>query len=194
MRALFRLALVLPALLLAACETPPSRTPLPDLTYGHLPPFRLEVAVVNIVEGYAPPLAPPHVEHLFPTTPAAAAARWARDRLQPVGRTGEARFTILEASVVEVPLPVSGGIVGALSREQAERYDAVLEVRLDIVNAGGLRAGSVTARAIRSQTVPEGITLNERERVWFALTEALMQSLNAELEANIRRHLAAFLR
>jgi hypothetical protein len=181
-------------LLVAGCSTPPERYPFADLTYGHLPPIRLDVAVVDVVNDYRAPLRAPNVEHLFPVRPADAARRWARDRLVPVGSSGVARFTILQASVVEVPLDRSGGLQGFLTKDQSERYDAVIEVRLDLENAGGLRTGTVMARAARSQTVAENATLNERERVWYALTEALMNDLNAELERNIDLHLQRFLR
>ncbi|MBL6936164.1 MAG: hypothetical protein ISR48_12220, partial [Alphaproteobacteria bacterium] len=49
------------------------------------------------------------------------------------------------------------------------------------------------AHAVRTQTVAEDSTLDERERVWFAMTEALMKELNATLEANIPKHLGKFL-
>lgn len=175
------------------CSTS-QRPSFADLTYDHLPPIRLDVAVVDVANDYRSSLRPPNVEDLFPVRPADAAVRWARDRLVPVGSSGAARFTVVKASVVEVPLERTTGIKGFFTEDQSERYDAVIEVRLDLENAGGLRTGSVTARAERSQTVEEDATLDERERVWYRLTEALMNDLNAELERNIDRHLQPFLR
>ena len=34
--------------------------------------------------------------------------------------------------------------------------------------------------------MPEDISLNERERVWFKMTEDLMKELNAQLEQTIK--------
>lgn len=185
--------LLLAGIGLAACDTPPYRYQFADLTYAHLSPFALNVAVIDPANAYRPPMRSPNVEHLFPVQPAAAAMQWAKDRLIAVGSNGAARFTVLQASVVEVPLERTTGFQGLFTDDQSERYDAVLEVRLDVENAQGLRTGTVTARAQRSQTVAEDATLNERERVWYELTEALMTDLNAELEKNIRQHLGAFL-
>jgi hypothetical protein len=42
--------------------------------------------------------------------------------------------------------------------------------------------------------VPEGISLNEREKVWFDLVEASMNDINTELERQIRANMARFLR
>lgn len=186
--------LLLAGLGVTACSTPPQRHPFADLTYSHLPPIRLDVAAVDVVSDYKPPLRAPNVEHLFPVRPADAAMRWAKDRLVPVGTAGVARFTVLEASAVAVPLDRTTGLQGLFTEDQSERYDAVVAVRLDLQNARGLRSGTVTARAKRSRTVAEDATLNEREEIWYRLTEALMNDLNAELERNIHQYLGAFLR
>ena len=62
------------ALGLAACEAPVSIQKLPELTYGHLPPLKLNVAKIEVVAQYQPPLREPNVEHLFPTPPLKASA------------------------------------------------------------------------------------------------------------------------
>ena len=41
--------------------------------------------------------------------------------------------------------------------------------------------------------MPEGITINDREKVWFELLEATMNELNAEMDRQIRANLAQFL-
>jgi hypothetical protein len=69
-----------------------------------------------------------------------------------------------------------------------------MKVKVKIQVRGGDRStGLVTAHAVHTQTVAEDITLDERERVWFAMTEALMQELNTTLEANIPKYLEKFL-
>ena len=178
---------------LAACETPPPRPTFPELTWTHLQPFSLDVAEIEITSDYAPPLAAPHVEHLFPTPPLRAAERWARDRLRAAGVQGRAVVIIADARVIETRLQGLGGLTGLFTTEQAERYDAAVEVVIEIRSDRGYLDGRVRARAERSLTVPEDLTLNEREQVWFELVEALMADLNAELEANIQEHLQRFL-
>jgi hypothetical protein len=46
--------------------------------------------------------------------------------------------------------------------------------------------GTASAEARRSVTVPEDITLNEREKVWYKLTEDTMNDLNDQLEETIK--------
>jgi hypothetical protein len=187
--------LLLPALtLLTACNTPPTRRSFPTLTFQDRPPIRLDVAQVEIVQAYKAPGAAPNVDHLFPQQPADVAAAWGRDVLRAVGQRGMATYTILDASALETRLPRSRGMTQIFRTEQSERYDLHIEVTLDIGNPLLAKTGAVTATTQRSQTVAENMTLNEREAVWFEMTESAMRELDKKLEAAIREHLAPFVR
>ena len=111
---------------------------------------------------------------------------WARDRLQASGTNRRVRVRIIDASVKEVELPRTTGISGAFTTDQAQRYDATAEMSIDLMNDRGFPERSVSAKASRSRSVPENITPNDRERVWYELTRALMSDLDAELERQIR--------
>ena len=179
------LAALAALVLLSACESGSPRPAYPDLSYAHLAPIRLNVADVQVVREYVSPGTRPNVEQMFPAAPAAVAERWARDRLRPAGAEGVAIARIVNASVVEVALPRTTGVRGAVTTDQSERYDAVLEVAVEASRRSDGRRAMVSARAQRSRTVPEDITLNDREKVWFEMTEALMNDLNASLERQI---------
>ena len=133
-------------LLLAACTVAAPSQQFPDLTYSHLEPIRLDVARVDIVDEYRPPLTAPNVDHRAPVPPAQAARNWASDRLIVSG--GGARravFTIQEAPIIETELDRTTGLRGAFTKDQSERYDATVAVRLEIFNPGGRRADSYGA-------------------------------------------------
>ena len=179
---------------LSACETAPTEPAFPELSYSHLPAMRLDVRTVEIVPEYQPPATPPHVEHLFAVKPIDAVRRWAGERLAASGAAGVARVVIKRASVVEVPLKRTTGVRGWLTTDQTERYDGVIEVAIDIHDGNGRTRGEVSSRVQRSRTVPEDISLHDRETMWFQLTEAMMNDLNAALETQIRSHLRAMLK
>ena len=187
--------IVAAAVLLASCTSAPPPTNFPQLTYKHLGTFALDVSKIEIVDGYQPPLKPPNVEHVMPVAPAAAARRWAQDRLQIAGTSGRrAVFTIDNGAVTSTPLKRQSGIRGVLTNDQSERYDAALAVRLEIFDLAGRRLGMVEAQAERSRTVPESITLNDRDKVWFSITETLVNELNGELDRTIPQFLGAYMR
>ena len=179
---------------LAACETTPAPRAFADLRYSHLPPIQLNAARVIVVQQYKSNTAKPHVEAEFPVEPAAVAAQWARDRLRATGATNSVRATIVNGAVVEVPLKRSTGLTGVFTNDQSERYDATLEVKIQMLAPGGRELASVASRASRSRSVPENISLAEREKIWFALTEAMMNDLNVSLEQQIREHFGPWLK
>ena len=178
--------------ILAACSAVVATPGFPELTYSHLQAIRLDVSTIEIVDAYDAPLREPNVEHRAPAQPAVAAKRWAEDRLVAAGSGRRAVFTVQEASIIETKLEPAGGLKGIFTKDQSERYDATLLVDLAIIDSGGTRRGSASATATRSRTVPENITLNERERIWFQLVEGMMADLNRELEKAIGQSLDKF--
>jgi hypothetical protein len=188
-----RLGLVLCLLGLAGCTLPVERPDFPELTWNHLPPITLDVAEIEIIDATQPTGASPHVEHLFPLPPAKAAERWARDRLRAGGASNRARFIIQRAEVTEVNLRQTGGLSGWFTKDQSERYDADLAVLLEIRSPAGQRLGQVTAELRKSRTVAEDASLNEREGVWFAITDDLMKLLNAEMERTMPQFLGRWI-
>lgn len=181
-------------LIVGACAAKVEVRSFPELTYQHLQPIDLNVAAVESVITYQPGATSSHVEQLFPTPPANALLRWAEDRLSASGEGATARFTIIDASVLETSLALKDGLTGAFTKEQSERYDAVLEARLEIFDFGGKSRGFATAKTTRSVTVREDATVNDRDQAWFDLTEDLMTGINLELEKNISQYLGDWLR
>ena len=186
-------AVFLAVALLAACETPPPVDKLPELTHAHPGPFRFNAGAMQVVPGYIPPIEAPHVDHPLPSPPLEALRQWAGARLFVGGGKGLVRFTIANAAVTETALKVKKGLQGAFHKEQSERYDAIIEASLEMLDDRGFRLGFASARVSRSTTVREDATLNERRRVQFELIEALMKDFNAEIERNIRRYLGKWL-
>lgn len=185
-------AAILGGVLLAGCETQMPAQKLPDLTFAHLPPLALAVQRVEVNSRFAPTLRAPNVEHTFPVPPARALEIWASQRLKAVGGAAPARFTVFDASVTETKLPRDSSMRGYFTKQQSERYDAKIEAVIEIQEP--LRRGSANAIASRWTTVPEDASLQERERIKFDLIEALMKDFNAEMEKNVRQHLANWVR
>ena len=191
--ALLLVAAFLVAGVVAGCETAIPAPQKLELSYAHLGAIRLDVAKVEVVDEYLPPLQPPNVEHEFPISPAEALQQWARDRLQAAGKDRKARFIIRNAAVQEIALDKKKGLRGLFTKDQSERYDGRITVQLEIRSNRGFRDAFIEAIAEESRTVPEDISLVERERVFLQITEELIAILNAEIEKQIAAHLSSYL-
>jgi hypothetical protein len=189
-----RALIVVLAFVVAGCEAAPLPEPLAELTYTGLPAISLDVAVIEVVELYQPPLRAPNVDHDFPTSPARAMRQWVKDRLRAVGETGTARFIIQDAAVTETKLEKREGLSGLFYKEQSERYDGRLEIILEIRDERGFREAFATGMAEQFNTAAEGISLDERERLFHALASSLVDIAGAELEKNIAQFLGPYLR
>ncbi len=181
--------------LLGGCNTPPPPAPAyPEITFGHLEPYRFEVAKIEVVEEYRPPLDDPHVEHLAPVSPAAIMRRWVGDRIDTVGVLGTVRITITDARIVMIPLKVNESVKDRFTTEQAARYEASAAMLIEVLDERNIVRAHAGGEAGRSQTVPEGLNLRQRDQMLFELTEKLINDLNRVIEPNITRYLGGHLR
>jgi len=179
---------------LAACPPPPALPTYAEITFSHLPPIEVNVAEIRIEVPYQEPLAAPHVGESFPVPPTRAARRWAEDRLRAVGDRGVLVITIREAGAVETELEQAGGLTGAFTKQQAQKYEATVSMLAEATDPVGPRVGNSSVTVRRSVTVREDADINEREDTWYKLTQDVMADLNTAMEAEMRRSLASFLR
>ncbi|HYD30508.1 MAG TPA: hypothetical protein VEB64_06570 [Azospirillaceae bacterium] len=164
--------------------------PPPPLTFTQHGTVSLDVAQVMVVPEYQPRMTPPNVEHLSPMPPTDAVGRWASDRFRAAGRSGVLRVIVKDASIKEVQLPRTQGLSGFFTKDQAWRYDGRLEVELVAQQPDrNSFQGYASAIVSRSVTVPEDISIAERERIWLNLTRQMMDDLNARFEDGIRTNL-----
>ena len=195
--ALFSRRAVLPLLALpvmvAACDTPDPAISFPDLTFTHKQAIRLDVSEVQVINEYRMPFKAPNVEHLAPVAPGAAAERWATDVLQPASAARTALFVITRAAITEEKLKTKSGLQGLFSIDQSERYTAVLDARIDLLD-GVKKLGTASASASWSQTAREDTTPNQRAKIWYTMIERLMTDFDAEMRRQVNTHLSGHLR
>jgi hypothetical protein len=180
--------------LLGACASQVERPIYPELRFSQLPVIEFDVSRIDYVDRYEAPGAPPYVEHLFPQVPEAMAQNWAQHRFQAAGGARSARVILTDAHVTSEALATTMGIEGWFTIDQEEELDARAAVTIEILDDLGGREGYVKAEARLSRTLPENLTLNERDAIAYEMTEQLIMALDAEVEKAIRAHLARYVR
>jgi hypothetical protein len=187
-------AALLGLLLLVGCETAASRPTFPDIRFTNEPRLRVDVAAVDLQDAFHASFRFPNVEHLFPIPPEHAMQNWAEDRLEATGTMRRLRVRIVDASVTETELPRTKGLTGAFTTDQAQRYDAKAAMSIDILDDRGLSESTIEASVSSTRSVPEGLTPNQRDETWYAMTKDLMTALDRQLEQRMRETFALYVR
>lgn len=178
---------------LVACTAPHSPQ-YPELTFTHIPPILLGVERIEIVNASQPVAGATHVDAQMPVSPETALRAWARDRLKANGVSGVAKFVIEKASVTETDLKKTEGLKGLVTKDQSHRYDSTVRATLSLEGVPRVTQAFAKAEVSRAQTISEDASINDREQVWFNLTEATMKDFDPIMAQSIRKHLADFVR
>ena len=171
-RGLTRRASLLLPLVLTACGGE-ERTDFPALRYTYLPPFRLNVANIQIDQRFVPSGMRPDVSHLDPAPPVYALRQMAQDRLVAVGTANTAVFAITNASLTK----------------QGDLITGEMTVELSIVGPDGGRLGFARADVSRQRTG----SIDDLRATLYDFTKAMMDSMNVEFQYQLQRNLAQWL-
>ena len=167
-----RAALLLP-LVAAACSSTPPRVFAP-LRYDYLDPILLDVGQLDINDQWRP-LGANDVGAQSPAPPVPTLVAMARDRLKPAGASGRAVFTITNASIIRS----DDTLIGNFS------------IRVDVLDAAGKRQAFAEARVARTRA---GLgSSSEFRGVLYDFVKAMMDSMNVEMEYQIRRQFGPLL-
>ncbi len=187
-----RAALILAAgTFLAGCTATPLTRTLPGIAFDTGRPLLLDVAAIEFVnatgdQNTEEPLR--DMRFAMHESPGSVARRWSRDRLHAAGTQGVARIILVESRFVAVPLETESGIEGIFTDEQSVRYEGSMALKFEIADHPSGH-GFAEARSARSRTVPESLSLNEREDVLHTMLADIAVTLDERLEAEMREHL-----
>lgn len=178
-------------LALAACGT---TAPMEREVAVLPPPLTLDVARIEVVSNFRGSSEAPHVEGLLPTPPEQALRDWAANRLAATGQGGVARFTILDASIVEEDLDRDVGAPGLLRAPQTIRYNATAAATLEILNDPDGREGRASARVQFSRTIWPDASPQAHQMLRQGMIAPLISAFDAEMTGEIRGPLGTFVR
>ncbi len=177
--------------LLAGCERRMAIRTLPVVGFASSAALPLDVAAVTFVnEAPAADVAEPARDVRFDLSewPGDVIGRWSRERLRAAGDRGEARVVLLESRFVAVPLDTAETLEGLFTDEQSLAYEGSLAVRIEIVDHPS-GSGFAEASSYRRRTVPESLSIMEREEALHALYQDVVAALDGQLEVEMAEHL-----
>jgi hypothetical protein len=175
-------------LAVAACTSPATAPSFPDIRFTDAPAIRLTAATIEIDDQFQPSFQPPDVEQDFPVSPQRAMHNWVQDRLAAAdpSSTNHVRITIIDASVKDVKLaPTTAGLTAAFTTEQSDRFDAHVAMSVDLVDGKGLVVRHARAEANLSRSIAQGTTLNDRDQVWYQLTQDITSNVGRQIQDQI---------
>jgi len=177
---------------LSACSSPPRQPEFGDITFNGEPKIHLAVGRIEFVREYQPNLQPPHIEERLPVPLSHVTENWARDRLEAVGGPGRAVVTVVDASVLQIPVPTQGGLTGTFTKQVDTRYEARLAMRVEIKDDHGFAVRSASAQTQRTLTTVQGISLNERNSTLYRMETDLATDLDRQLTNDIRANFGSY--
>jgi hypothetical protein len=187
-------AVVVTTTLIACANTMTGPRPRPHYSYSQYPATILGVSNIQVVEAFSSPMAQPNAEHLMPDPLPQAVAQWARTRFKAGGGDGTLVITVNDASVIQKNLQRTPGVKGWFTVDQAERYDAHIQVTFAVegtTTSGTSGSGSVNVN--RGQTIAEDASLQDRDRTWTSMAEAMLTDLDAGAQQMLAQKLAFLL-
>ncbi len=184
------LLLAVVGLALSACATEPPPPPVVPTDFASRGKLNLDVQNIKVIDRtYSVPRRSPFIGHLSSPTPTEEVLRWATSRLAASGASdAQATLVIRDASVIQEGLPVTRGLEGWYTREQASQYVGRVDVVLDI-QAGFSARRSVTAHAEYAVTLPEDPTDLEKQAIYRKLLNGLLDNLDRNFDQAARRYL-----
>ncbi|MEM8986486.1 MAG: hypothetical protein AAGC95_07150 [Pseudomonadota bacterium] len=184
----WRLAALASLGFLAACATtaPPPPPEVPSFIDAGRDPIALYVDDVVVEELYIPPLKAPNKEHEFQVSPAAIARDWADGRLQAAGEEGMVRVRILDAAVVEEPLPRTGGFFQRFSDTPDRRLQARLHVE---ASYDGPYSARVIEIVVTGQVdINQYANLNVTEAQYLRMLKQMSKDFDTALSARVSKN------
>lgn len=159
--------------------------PLPDLTFEHIAPLPVNVQDIEIVNSYDPAKDSKDISSTFPTPPDIAMERYAENRLKAKGQGGTLRF-IIENSYIHRRYIEADSVVSKWMRlDGKDRYDVTMDITLYVIYPDGRRGPRSVLKMERYISIPESVSLAERELEQLRFIELLAEDIDRAITQSL---------
>lgn len=178
-----RVALLLLPLILGAClNPPPTHEPNDLIPTAFQDPLRFDVARINRRDLSHTPAN--DVSHLAPEPPRRLLARWADDNLKAQGHQGSLAFVITTAAFTR-----ETQVQSAFLPAGAERYRVELAADIIWLDDFGIEKARTQVQAISQGQAEDTTGIAKRHRLWRRLLRQALRDFHREAHIAVQRFL-----
>lgn len=170
--------------ILSACVAKGGASRLERMTFETLDPYPLYVASFEI-QNQTPEnigFAPQEVEQGFIASVGKSVNDYLNHRFSAVGSNGKFLAVLKEASVRQSVLPSDNKVGAWMKVDNRDRYDLKVVVHMAIFGVGKYEKKGIDVIANRMVTIPEHVTLAEREKLQMEALDELLDDLDGSVQ------------
>ena len=181
---MIKLLLSIAVLVLMGCSHNPQPLgkPLPKLSYAHLNPMAVHGGTVRIQQSFRPTQVQQETLNQFALTPAEVLKSYANKRFLRSRDTGHAEklvFDVQDASVTKVS--DEENLIGLLSGKGEDIFIVDVLIHMTPVRNDGHRAAPFKVAHKQKLSLPQNISVAEREFRQFEAIEKMMNSIDKKI-------------
>lgn len=152
--------------------------PLPELTFAHLKPVELNVAEIKTEQIFKPDQEYQKVISQMPTSPNSAVLRYLDQRYVAAGNEGLLIIQIDDSTVTREELEPKGRFSRLIGINKKQKYNALVRLNVRFIRSTGSPASTSSVTARRTLTMPQNISLAEKDTRLLEMIEDLVDEID----------------
>lgn len=174
---------------LAGCTRTPEQ---PPLRFDQVPPLRLAVASFTTEERMEP-VAMGFIDRRRSDQLINVTREYLSAKIEAAGGLDQGRGIVEEATIIERPLPTSGGLASRLNPlGPGLEMLGTLAVRVAVVDEFGIDKGFARARYELKRSIRAGASVIERDRLATVLAQDLVKAIDEGLTQSVAQNLGGY--
>lgn len=153
--------------------------PLPELTFAHLAPVHLNVAEIKTEQIFEPDQEHQKVINQMPISPNSAVLRYFDQRYVAAGNEGRLIIQIIDTTVSRAEIEPEGRFSKLIGINKKQKYNAMAHIDVRFRRNTGSPASTSSVTARRTLTMPQNISLAEKDARLLEMIEDLVDEIDS---------------
>ncbi|MBK67019.1 MAG: hypothetical protein CMP22_02680 [Rickettsiales bacterium] len=115
-------------------------------------------------------------------------ARLVNNRVRPTGGANVLSLTIERSDVIEKPIEPEDGLEAMFTIQNSQVLDAYLTVFVELLDPNNRPLQAHRVQVKRKVSIPSNASLNEKNKIVFELSEAVLKDFDQKFTEILKRH------